>query len=433
MSHADKPDTRQPPSLPPLSRRTFSSALLALPLGGALGLPAARAGDTPRGGLNGSRGDFDLAGVCLNGASMHPVCRDAARAMARYVQQRAGMAPQPPVALGANRDKALQEFALLCNAAPDELAWVPTTTAGENLVVAGLGLPNTRQRVVSDEYHFEGSLYLYSELARRGLDFHLVRARDQRINLNDLEQAITPGTRLVAVTLVSNVYGFQHDLKAVCDIAHARGALVYADVIQAAGASPLDLRSSGVDFAACATYKWLMGDFGAAYLYARRDSQHHLQPTQWGYRSGSLAAHFDQPPGGRQPLLESRPNEGLAGIVGTGTISHSARTALAHSLPYLRALGPQAIEDWRQPLLARLRERIPAMGFKPLTPADSRSAIIAFGRKQLAAQLQAPLEQAGIDVSVYPDHLRISPSFFNDMDDIDHLLAVIGAALGRTR
>ena len=69
-------------------------------------------------------------------------------------------------------------------------------------------------------------------------------------------------TKLVAVSLVSMINGFQHDLKALCDIAHSRGALVYADIIQGAGAVPIDVHAWGVDFCACATYKWLMGDFG---------------------------------------------------------------------------------------------------------------------------------------------------------------------------
>ncbi|MEJ0057504.1 MAG: aminotransferase class V-fold PLP-dependent enzyme [Bacteroidota bacterium] len=100
---------------------------------------------------------------------------------------------------------------------------------------------------------------MYGQLAKQGLDVHVVRDRDNKINLKDLDAAITPGTTLVALSLVSTVNGFQHDLKAICDIAHSRGALVYADIIQAAGAVPIDVRATGVDFCACASYKWLMG------------------------------------------------------------------------------------------------------------------------------------------------------------------------------
>ena len=82
--------------------------------------------------------------------------------------------------------------------------------------------------------------------------------------------------------------GFQHDLKAVCDLAHAHGAYVYADIIQAAGAVPIDVRASGVDFAAAATYKWLMGDFGLGFLYVREDLLDAvIQRPHWSYRSAA--------------------------------------------------------------------------------------------------------------------------------------------------
>lgn len=413
-----------------LSRRAFSSGLLSLPLAGSLGIGGANAAtSTARGGLDNTRADFSFEGSFLNGASMHPIPKGAADDIKRYADLRQGKPGEPPLNLSANRELALREFANLCNVDLDELAWVPTTTAGENLIAAGLGLPYSSQRVVSDEYHFAGSLYMYNELAKHGLDFTIVRARDHRIQIEDIELALSKDTRLLALTLVSNITGFQHDLKAVCKLAHARGALVYADIIQAAGATPLDLRDSGVDFAACATYKWLMGDFGAAYLYARRDSQHHLRPTQWGYRSGSVATRFFPWEHPAKPPIESTANKGLAGIVGVGTISHSARTALAYSLPYLQRLGVDRIEAWRQPLLARLQEKMPELGFQALTPLDSKSAVVAFAREHSRQLLGSYLDNAGVQASLSEHHVRISPSFFNDADDIEQFLDAVGQAV----
>ena len=71
--------------------------------------------------------------------------------------------------------------------------------------------------------------------------------------------------------VVASYNGFQHDLKAVCDLAHANGAYVYADIVQSVGAVPLDVRAIGLDFAACSGFKWLMADFGLGFLYARED------------------------------------------------------------------------------------------------------------------------------------------------------------------
>jgi selenocysteine lyase/cysteine desulfurase len=63
----------------------------------------------------------------------------------------------------------------------------------------------------------------------------------------------------------------------VSEIAHAKGAMVYADIIQAAGNQPLDLTASGVDAAACATYKWLMSS-GTAFLHVRKSSMQKMLP-----------------------------------------------------------------------------------------------------------------------------------------------------------
>ena len=59
-----------------------------------------------------------------------------------------------------------------------------------------------------------------------------------------MRRAVRPGTKLVALSLVSTINGFEHDLKAVCDIAHAAGAYVFADIIHAAGCVPLDLHAA---------------------------------------------------------------------------------------------------------------------------------------------------------------------------------------------
>lgn len=86
----------------------------------------------------------------------------------------------------------------------------------------------------------------------------------------DLERAIDKRTRLLVASLISYIDGFQHDLKRICDIAHANGAFVYADIVQAAAAMPPDVKASGVDFCDTASYKWLMGDFGLGLLYVKR-------------------------------------------------------------------------------------------------------------------------------------------------------------------
>jgi len=138
-------------------------------------------------------------------------------------------------------------FAALINAKPSEISYIPNTSSGENLVVECLGIGKVDGNVVSDALHFEGALLHLMELQKQGLDLRLVMPREGRIDMADLERVVDSKTRLVEVSWVSMYNGFQHDLKAVCDLAHAHGAYVYADIIQGVGAVPLDVRATGVD------------------------------------------------------------------------------------------------------------------------------------------------------------------------------------------
>lgn len=410
------------------TRRRLLGAGAALPFVGLLtgslpGAVIAGATQPARDGLAGLSGAFDIDGTFINGAYMHPVSRAAAAAQTKFLNARLMNARADEVDMGGDRDRAMGSLQRLLNVDADELAWIPSTTFGENLVVNGLGIPYAHERVVTDAYHFGGSLFMYKELSKRGLDVEIVRPRNNRIHLEDMDKAIRPGTRLVAVTLVSNINGFQHDLKALCKLAHSRGALVYADLIQAAGNTPVDLHDSGVDFAASSTYKWLMGDFGLGFLYARRESQDALRQVVWGYRQeAEMETHYlpFDPPG--KEALETRSIDGLEGKIEVGTLNNSAASALAQSLGMIEEIGVDAIHKWRQPMLVRLREAVPKLGYQAMTPDDSESAIVSFAKRDVGLTLPVKLKKAGVTVTVYKHRVRISPSFYNSSADIEKLI-----------
>ena len=316
-------------------------------------------------------------------------------------------------------------FAGLIRCKVSELSFVPSTTVGENLVVAGLDL-GKGANIVTDALHFEGSLYLYGELRKKGLDVRIVRPRDNRIELRDLDNVIDRNTRLVSLSLVSMINGFQHDLKSVCDLAHSRGAIVYADIIQAAGAVPIDVRSSGVDACACASYKWLMGDMGLGFLYVREDLLDRvIRRTQYGWRQmGHVQYHLfpHDPPG--DDVMSWTQAPGVPGHFDGGTVSNATIACLTHSLRYLRDTGVDRIQAHRQPLLQRLQKELPRLGFAPMTPLESTSPIVTFAKKD-AKQLAPRLRKANVDVAVYDHRIRVSPSVYNDMRDVDRLLEVL--------
>jgi selenocysteine lyase/cysteine desulfurase len=384
-----------------------------------------------------ARRDFAIpAGhTYLNGAFIHPMPIAAAAAATRYIESRAFSRERWSGDDLAAKVRA--QFAALINAAPDEISLVESTSRGENLVVNGLGIPSALARrsgegakaagnVVTDALHFEGSLILYGELKKRGLDVRLVKPRDWRIDAADLERAVDKNTRLVAVSLVSWYNGFEHDLKRVCDLAHAHGAHVYADIVQAAGNTPIDVRASGVDFCACSSFKWLMGDFGLGFLYVRApllDTV--IRRSEYGYQQADTAMHYlPSDPPADAPVTWTLHRDARAHFQ-VGTYGQGALNALAESLGYLQRIGVGRIHAHRQPLLRRLHEELPRLGFTAITPPGTASAIAAFTARDAETRFAARLKQANVAVTLGGERMRVSPSLFNDLRDVDRLLEAL--------
>lgn len=361
----------------------------------------------------------------LNSAFIHPMPIVSADAVRRYLDTRT-LREERKRSGDSLAAEVKEEFARLINARPQEISLVQNTSSAENLIVNGMGIPDGKSNVVTDALHFDGSLVLYGELAKRGLDLRIARPTDWRIRLEDLDRAIDRNTRLVAVSLVSWINGFQHDLKAIADLAHSRGAYLYADIVQAAGNTPIDVRASGVDFCACSSFKWLMGDFGLGFLYIKEELLDRVvRRTQVGYQQAETEMHYlaSDPPADT-PITWSLHTD-ASGHFEVGTYSQAAVNALSQSIPYLRRIGPDKIQAHRQPLLRKLHQELPRLGFTAITPADSPSALISFTMSGAEKRFAERLKQARVSVSLYGDRMRISPSLFNDMKDIETLLAAL--------
>ena len=369
-----------------------------------------------------SKADFPLAQTrtYLNNAAFHPMSVHSTRAVQEYLTRRTEGTQEPAWEVSAGVKEA---FAALINAKPAAVSYVTSTMVGENLVLAGLGIPRGGGNVVTDALHFEGSLYLYGSLREQGMDVRVVRPREWRIELPDLEQAIDRNTRLVAVSLVSYLNGFQHDLRAVCDLAHAHGAHVYADIIQAAGAVPIDVQAAGVDFCACASYKWLMGDFGLGFFYVREDLLDRVMPrVHYGWRQIERFEYHMLPydaPGSFPATWQTV--AGAPGHFELGTFSRTAEACLTVSLKRIRQLGVESIQAHARSLTARLQRELPRLGFASLTPTESRSPIVTFVVKDPDAVVNR-LKRAKVEVKVAQHYMRVSPSIYNDQHDIDQLL-----------
>jgi selenocysteine lyase/cysteine desulfurase len=259
---------------------------------------------------------------------------------------------------------------------------------------------------------------MFRELEKQGVELRIVKHRNWRIEPADMDKAIDRNTRLVSMALVSNVNGFMHDCKAVSDLAHSRGALVFADIIQAVGAVPVNVKALGIDFASTGTYKWIMGERGFGFLYVREDLQGTVLPTtRYGYRQ---VTNFNRAELTYEPLPGAARYE-------SGGIAVLLAAAVSEGIDYVNKLGLDAIRRHATELTTRLQTELPRLGYPALTPADNPTPIVAFGLKDTPATSKA-LQAAKISATTIgnENRLRLSVSVFNTHEDIDRVIDVLG-------
>jgi len=181
-------------------------------------------------------------------------------------------------------ESARAAFARLLHAEADDVAVTTSVSQGVSALVSALDLTGERNRIVISEYEFPtvGQIAHAQEL--RGAEVVHVRPEvDGRIPLERFAEVIDERTALVCCTAVSFRSGHRHDVSAIADVAHARGALLLADSYQAIGALELDVRTLGADVVTGGTVKYLLGSAGLAFMWLRESLRSELLPTQTGW------------------------------------------------------------------------------------------------------------------------------------------------------
>jgi selenocysteine lyase/cysteine desulfurase len=359
----------------------------------------------------------------INNAGVHPVSAPAARVIEQHLAYKVhGPGPERLAIEEPEIEKLKELYGRLINAESTEVALVQSTLAGENVVAAGLGLHSGKGNVVIDEFHYHGGAYIYRKLEDAGLEVRIVKQRDWRTHLRDFEELVDRDTRLIAITLVSNINGFLADSKSLSELAHAHDAYLYADVVQAAGCIPLDVRALGIDFCCAGGYKWLMGLEGLGFLYVKEELQDSvLRPMQFGDRQYDNIQYHNfpgSPPGPADVTWEPKPGAAKYEI---GTLPHIVVASQLQSLQYILDIGVERIQSHATPMVERLLREMPALGYPAITPPRTGTPLVAFQASK-PEELLAKLKRANVNVKVKWYQTRISPSVYNNEDDIDALL-----------
>lgn len=247
------------------------------------------------------------------------------------------------------------------------------------------------------------------------------KARDGRLDVDDLAALLSPHTRLVTVSLVSFFNGHMIHLPEVADVVRRKSnALLAVDVTQALGRVPLDLKEA--DLIVSSTHKWILATHGGGLVGVPKRRE-----QEWTVPAGGWF-NLDNPFGAER--FESAVSKPGADSFSVGMPNFPAVYAVHAGLSYIRSVGVPAIDAAARPLVRECLAGLQALKVDLLTPPDDAhiAGILAF-RHPDADRIDKALHAAGVHVMCSAGRLRIAIHGYNTPADIERLLSTLRSAI----
>lgn len=359
--------------------------------------------------------------ICyLNHAAIGPWPRRTAQRVANFAQANMtrGGADYPDWLVIERRLR--QRLADLINAPdPDDIALTKNTSEGLSTIAAGLNW-QPGDEVIGMAHDFISNQMVWEALAPRGVVYRAVDALATDDPEGALIDALSPATRLIAVSTVNYATGYRLDLPRLAQACHHHGILLSVDAIQSLGAVPFDLDAIDADFVTCGAHKWLLSPEGVGFFYCRPALRDRLTLHQFGW--AMREAPYDFEAHDWQPARSARRFE-------SGTPNMMGIQALDASLSLFEELGMEAVNTRLADNIGYLEAALAAMpGIEIVTPRDpeKRAGILTFRSRVIrGADLHKRLMEAGVICSARAGGVRFAPHFYTSRERLDTALDLV--------
>jgi len=255
-----------------------------------------------------------------------------------------------------------------------------------------------------------------------GIKLKVIPINDKgELIIEEFEKLITPKTRLVSVTHVSNVLGTVNPIKEIIKIAHKHNVPVLIDAAQSVQHFPIDVQDLDCDFLAFSSHK-IYGPTGVGVLYGKEELLNKMPPYQGG---GEMIGHVS--------FKGTTFNE-LPFKFEAGTPDYVNIIALGTALDYIQSVGLDNIKTYEDELLRYCTEKLTQIdGIRIFGTSENKCSVISFlvndihhydmgmllDKMGIAVRTghhcaQPLMEFLGIEGTV-----RAAFSFYNTKDEID--------------
>ncbi len=355
--------------------------------------------------------------VYLDHASIGPIPAPARSAVELYLQRRSESDINVFQSFLKIHAQAKQRIGTLLNARPDRIAFCDNTSHGLNILAAGFPWKSGDHVLLTDA-EFPANVYPFLNQQRNGVQVDFVKFRGHKLHLEDIERALTPRTRVFAISFVQFLNGFRADLKEIGALCRRKNIILSVDAIQGVGAVPLDVDAMNIDFLSCGSQKWLLNAEGTAFAYVSEELQGQIHQAYVGWVS--INDFFSDFFRYRLDLdATARRYEGgtlnVAGIIGLNeSVGLLLKAGIAPIARHLESLTGVCIERIKKEPVELLTSDVPS----------ERAGIVTF-RPRDAKAIFEKLKEANVIVSLREGCIRLSPHFYNTREEVEAALAAI--------
>ena len=371
--------------------------------------------------------------VYLDNAATSQKPRQVIEAVSRYYERDNANVHRAVYELAERATRAYEDARagvarFLGAADPREIVFVRGATEAINLVAWSFGRANVGpgdEILVTGMEHHSNIVPWQLLCQQTGARLRVVPIDDRgELVLEEIPKLLTPRTKLMALTHVSNALGTINPVEEIAALARNRGVPVLIDGAQAVPHMKVDVQALGCDFYAFSGHK-VFGPMGIGALWARAEHLEAMPPWQGG---GEMIASvtFEKTTYNRVPWKFEAGTPDVAGAVG-----------LAAALDYVTRVGLDRIAAWEAELLAYATERLAKVpGLELIGTARRKAAVLSFvldvahphdvgtvlDREGLAVRTGHHCAQPVMDRFGVPATVRASLAFYNTREEIDALV-----------
>jgi selenocysteine lyase/cysteine desulfurase len=360
--------------------------------------------------------------IYFNHAALGPWSTLVLDRIKEYMDERSGLNVMNYESFVKWNFSAKEKLAKFLGTNTSRLSWADNVANSMSIIAQGLDW-KSGDRIILNDIEFPSNVYPFLNLKKHGVEVDFAKSRNGIVDIEDLEKLITPKTKLLSISMVQFLSGYQADIDSIGELCKQKGIIFCVDAIQAVGAVQIDLKKSPIDFLTGGTQKWLMSSQGLSYFYLTEELQNKIDQKNVGWTS------VEDPWNLLNYDLALRSN---AERFQTGTLNAFGIAIFDAALNMFKQLRILPIDRQVLENTDYFINKLSEIGIKPLLKNISNkhlAGIVTFQHDK-SKEIFSELEKRKIYGAVREGMIRFSPHFYNTKDEIDKVVNELKSIVG---